>query len=70
MHLLGIPWRVALELTGHQGWILRNSVIWNKVKSGMDAVKNRLGNVREYVFHFVKQSKYYYNIDAIRSKPR
>jgi hypothetical protein len=68
--LVGIPWRVALELTDRQGWILRNSVIWNKVKSGMDNTKDRLGNVHEHVFHFVKQPKYYYDADAIRSKPR
>jgi site-specific DNA-methyltransferase (adenine-specific) len=68
--LAGIPWRVALELTDQQGWILRNSVIWNKVKSGMDNTKDRLGNVHEHVFHFVKQPKYYYDADAIRSKPR
>jgi site-specific DNA-methyltransferase (adenine-specific) len=69
--LVGVPWRVAFELTDRQGWILRNSVIWNKVKSGMDNTKDRLGNVHENVFHFVKQAKgYYYNADAIRSKPR
>ena len=69
--LVGVPWRVAFELTDRQGWILRNSVIWNKVKSGMDNTKDRLGNVHEHVFHFVKQAKgYYYNADAIRSKPR
>lgn len=68
--LLGIPWRVAIELTDSQGWILRNSVIWNKVKSGMDNTKDRLGNIHEHVFHFVKQSKYYYDADTIRSKPR
>lgn len=67
--LLGIPWRLAFEMTDHQSWILRNSVIWNKVKSGMDNTKDRLGNVYENVFHFVKQPKYYYNADAIRSKP-
>lgn len=68
--LLGIPWRIAFELTDNQGWILRNNVIWNKIKSGMDNTKDRLGNSHESVFHFVKQSKYYYNADAIRSKPR
>jgi site-specific DNA-methyltransferase (adenine-specific) len=68
--LLGIPWRVAFELTDNQGWILRNSVIWNKVKSGMDNTKDRLGNVHENVFHFVKSTKYYYDADSIRSKPR
>jgi DNA modification methylase len=69
--LVGVPWRVAFELTDHQGWLLRNSVIWNKVKSGMDNTKDRLGNVHENIFHFVKQAKgYYYNADAIRSRPR
>jgi site-specific DNA-methyltransferase (adenine-specific) len=68
--LLGIPWRVAFEMIDVQGWVLRNSVIWNKVKSGMDNTRDRLGNVHENVFHFVKQGRYYYNADAIRSKPR
>ncbi|HFQ7288537.1 TPA: site-specific DNA-methyltransferase [Yersinia enterocolitica] len=69
--LLGLPWRVAFELTDNQGWILRNSVIWNKLKGGMDNSSDRLGNVHENVFHFVKKSKgYYYNADAIRTKPR
>jgi site-specific DNA-methyltransferase (adenine-specific) len=69
--LAGIPWRLALELTDSQGWILRNSVIWNKVKSGMDNSTDRLGNVHEHVFHFVQQAKgYYYDANAIRSKAR
>ena len=70
-NLVGIPWRVAFELIDNQGWILRNSIIWNKVKSGMDTTKDRLGNVHENVFHFVKKPKgYYYDADAIRSKLR
>lgn len=69
--LVGIPWRVAFELVDNQGWILRNEVVWNKVKGGMDNSKDRLANVHEKLFHFVKQPKgYYYNADAIRSKPR
>jgi DNA modification methylase len=69
--LVGIPWRVAFELIDRQGWIMRNSVVWNKLKGGMDNSKDRLGNVHEMIFHFVKQAKgYYYNSDAIRSKPR
>jgi site-specific DNA-methyltransferase (adenine-specific) len=69
--LIGIPWRLALELTDSQGWKLRNSVIWNKVKSGMDNSNDRLGNVHEHVFHFVQQARgYYYDANAIRSKVR
>jgi len=36
----------------------------------MDNTKDRLGNVHEVVFHFVRQPRYYYDADAIRSKPR
>jgi DNA modification methylase len=69
--LAAIPWRVAIELIDKQGWILRNDVVWNKLKGGMDNSKDRLGNVHEYLFHFVKQPKgYFYDADAIRSKPR
>jgi site-specific DNA-methyltransferase (adenine-specific) len=69
--LLGIPWRVAFELSDHQGWSLRNDVIWNKVKGGPDNSLDKLRNVHEYVFHFVKStSAYYYNADAIRSTPK
>lgn len=69
--LVGIPWRIALELTDNQGWILRNSVIWNKVKSGMDNSRDRLGNVHEHVFHFVQRARgYYYDANAIRSNAR
>jgi hypothetical protein len=69
-NLLGLPWRIALNLTDNQGWILRNSVIWNKVKGGPDNSKDRLRNIHENVFHFVKSSRYYYDIDSIRSSPR
>ncbi|UJW83051.1 DNA-methyltransferase [Hydrogenophaga sp. SL48] len=69
--LVGVPWRVAFALTDSQGWTLRNSVIWNKLKGGMDNSKDRLANVHEPLFHFVKQPKgYFYDADAIRSKPR
>lgn len=68
--LLNIPWRIAIELT-NRGWILRNTIIWNKVKGGMDNSADRLRNIYEPVFHFVKQSKgYYYNVDAIRNTPQ
>lgn len=69
--LIGIPWRVAFELTDNQGWVLRNDVVWNKLKGGMDNTKDRLANVHENLFHFVKKPKgYYYDADAIRSKAR
>ncbi len=68
--LVGIPWRIALAMTDKQGWILRNSVIWNKVKGAPDNAKDKLRNLYEPVFHFVKTDRYFYDVDAIRSKPR
>ena len=69
--LAGIPWRVALRLTDREGWVMRNSVIWNKTKGGMDNTRDRLGNIHENVFHFVKEPKgYYFDADAIRTEPR
>jgi DNA modification methylase len=69
--LLGIPWRIALKLTDEQGWILRNDIIWNKVKGGPDNTRDRLRNLHENIFHFVKVPKgYYYDTNAIRSVPR
>ena len=70
-NLLGIPWRLALALTDEQGWILRNDVVWNKIKGSPDNAKDKLRNVHEYIFHFTRQSRdYFYDADAIRSNPK
>ena len=70
-NLLGIPWRLALALTDEQGWILRNDVVWNKIKGGPDNASDKLRNVHEYIFHFTRQSKgYFYDADSIRSNPK
>lgn len=58
--LLGLPWRIAIKLIDDQGWILRNSIIWDKVKGGPDNTQDRLRNVHEDLFHLVKTSKEYY----------
>jgi DNA modification methylase len=64
-NLAGIPWRVAFALQA-EGWILRNAIIWDKVKGNPCNAKDKLRNMYEYVFHFVQQPVYYYDIDAIR----
>lgn len=69
-NLTGIPWRVALRMCDEQGWILRNSVIWNKVKGAPDNSKDKLRNVHEDVFHFVKTKKYYYDTGVVRKPPK
>ena len=69
-NLLNIPARVAIRMQDEQGWILRNTIIWNKVKGGPDNSEDKLRNVYEPIFHFVKRSRgYYYDVDSIRHKP-
>ena len=64
-HLLGMPWQVAFALTD-DGWILRSDVIWHKPNAMPSSVKNRPTTDHEYIFLFVKNKDYYYDIDAIR----
>lgn len=69
--LLGIPWQVVFSLQANQGWVLRNNIIWHKVKGGLDNSRDRLRNVHENIFHLVKKKKgYFYDLDSIRSAPR
>lgn len=69
--LLGIPWRVSIKMMDEQNWILRNSIIWNKHKGGLDSSKDKLRNIHENIFHFVKnEKKYYYDTSKIRSDAR
>lgn len=69
--LLNIPHRVAIRMQDDQKWILRNTVIWDKMKGAMSQSRDNLGNEYEPVFHFVKsKSGYYYDADAVRKKPR
>lgn len=64
--LQGVPWRTALALKDRQDWMLRNDIIWNKVKGNPSAATDRLRVMHEYIFHFVQQKSYYYDDDAIR----
>jgi DNA modification methylase len=63
--LLLIPHRFAIEMQ-NRGWILRNTIIWHKPNFKPDPVRDRLANAHEYIFHFVKSKRYYYDLDAIR----
>ena len=69
--LAGVPWRLAIKMIDEQGWVLRNEVVWNKLKGGMDQSRDRLANTHELIFHFVKRAQgYYYDADAIRTTAR
>jgi DNA modification methylase len=60
-----IPERFAIGMV-ERGWLLRNSIIWAKPNHMPESVTDRLTKAHEVVYHFVKQGKYYYNLDAIR----
>lgn len=69
--LQGIPWRLVIALIDEQGWTLRNSVIWHKLKGGPDNAKDRLRTVHEHVFHLVKRPRgYHYDVGSVRAAPR
>ncbi|MEM3656397.1 MAG: site-specific DNA-methyltransferase [Thermoprotei archaeon] len=63
--LIGIPWRVAFALID-DGWILRNDIIWYKPNAMPSSVKDRLTQTYEHIFFFVKNGRYYYDLDAVR----
>jgi DNA modification methylase len=67
-NLAGIPWRAVIALQDHQRWILRNDVIWNKLKGNPSAASDRLRVMHEYLFHLVKNPEYYYDMDSIRGE--
>ncbi len=62
--LIGIPWRVALEMI-ERDWILRSSIIWDRLHSLPESVRDRPGRTYEYIFMFVKGKKYYFNQQAL-----
>lgn len=67
-NLMGMPWRVALRLQ-EEGWIIRNDVIWEKMK-GSDPAKDRLRTNHEHIFHLVKTARdYYFDHESILIKP-
>lgn len=60
-----IPERISLAMI-NDGWILRNKIIWHKKNPMPCSIKDRLTHSWEYIFHFVKRQRYYYDLDAIR----
>jgi len=63
--LLGMPWRVAAALQ-EDGWILRNSIIWSKINHMPSSVNDRFTNAYEFIFFFVKNKKYYFDLTNCR----
>ena len=63
--LLLLPSRVAVALQ-EDGWVLRNDVIWHKPNPMPSSVRDRFSNTFEHLFLFVKNRKYFFDLDAVR----
>ena len=57
--------RVALALVA-DGWVLRNKVVWAKTNPMPTSVQDRLSCTHEFVYFFVRERKYFFDLDAIR----
>ncbi len=58
--IIGIPWRVAIEMT-MRGWVLRSPIIWHRKHCLPESVKDRPRRSYEYVFMLAKNRRYYFN---------
>lgn len=63
--MIGIPWRVAIEMT-QRGWVLRSSIIWNRVRRLRESVQDRPRRSHEFVFMFAKSRYYYFNRQPLK----
>jgi len=72
-----VPELFAIRMVYDLGFILRNKIIWVKKvhiykerttfgNAMPEPAKDRLAHSWEYVYHFVKKPKYWYNLDAVR----
>jgi site-specific DNA-methyltransferase (cytosine-N4-specific) len=61
-----IPHRFAIRCVDELGLILRNDIIWAKRNAMPESVTDRYSKKHEFIFFFVKNKKYYFNLDGVR----
>ena len=57
---LMLPERIAIGMQNN-GWILRNKIVWIKTNPYPNCARDRVMPSYEFIYHFVKKPKYYYN---------
>lgn len=62
--LMGIPWRFAIAMQD-DGWLLREDIVWQKPNPMPESVTDRCTRSHEYIFHFTKGPKYWYDKEAV-----
>lgn len=63
--LMLIPSRFAIAMQ-EAGWLLREDIIWHKPNPMPNGVRDRFLNTYEHIFHFVKGSNYYFDLDSVK----
>jgi site-specific DNA-methyltransferase (adenine-specific) len=66
--LLLIPHRFAIQMQD-AGWIVRNDNVWHKQNPLPDPTDDRCERAHEYIFHFVKNRRYFFNKRAVALDP-
>lgn len=63
--IIGIPWRVALEMI-RRGWVLRSPIVWRREGSLPEpTAKDRPWRTYEMIFMFAKSPRYYFKREAM-----
>jgi len=62
------PYRFAIEMV-RRGWLLNDQIIWTK-KNPVYTEAKRTVKCDEVIFHFVKTSRFYYDLSWIKDIPK
>ena len=66
--VIGIPWRVALEMI-ERGWILRSPIVWTRTGAVPEpTAKDRPWRTYEMIFMFSKSPRYYFSRTALNKE--
>jgi DNA modification methylase len=66
--IIGIPWRVALDMIG-RGWILRSPIVWTRTGAIPEpTAKDRPWRTHEMIFMFSKSPRYYFSRGPLKSE--
>jgi DNA modification methylase len=59
-----IPHRFAIAMQD-DGWLLREDIVWQKPNPMPESVRDRCTRSHEYIFHFTKSPRYWYDAQAV-----
>lgn len=62
--MMGMPWRVALELQ-NDGWYLRSDIIWSIPNFPLEPMRDRPARIHNYIFLLAKSEHHQYNIRSM-----